>query len=461
MSTNREGGYIPSEAERKGTRPSLLVWIQESRAVVGMEPAKLGCQRDRGLRASRAFAQELNRLSHIVADKEPQGSEDQERLQDSLRLSKEISVRALLELRRIGAGLRADLSDEMVGKFRFNDFLKEQDQEGPALTFLEEQNAPIQWEMMYEGQQVNLPEWKHFWGFQVPITHWVQKSRTDEIRLRTGLFSAIHEDLGFAGREVAQLTEKRGLPHRTLNDAFRELVDHEVQNKMQGDQNKVAAWWQACQTGPWLRLFINELVADATLPDIEADSWKRKSLVQILNSGLRCDMIHFACHCKASEKTEFLSRLDMKVAGELICLDVSLMASDLRRELGSAHDPGSLVFLNACGTGRQSASHEPPGFPEKWINNQGALAVVATLCPVPDYFAHAFALKFYEILLAGVENPQDPGLTRHRFVAEALMATRRHFMEKYDNPLGLAYVLYAVNGVHVLADFRGPEGAHV
>src|SRR4029453_8357347 len=107
-------------------------------------------------------------------------------------------------------------------------------------------------------------------------------------------------------------------------------------------------------------------------------------------------------------------------------------------------DHGPMVFLNACGTGEQSDSYEPPGFPAQWIGNLSALAVVATLCPVPDYFAHAFALKFYDFLFQATLNSNALENNRNRYVSEALLATRRHFMqEPYNNPLGLAYVLYA------------------
>jgi hypothetical protein len=125
----------------------------------------------------------------------------------------------------------------------------------------------------------------------------------------------------------------------------------------------------------------------------------------------------------------------------------------------SANEPGPLVFLNACSTSRPGDSHDPPGLPDKWILSGGALAVVATLCDVPDYFAHAFARKFYEILIQALTDRDDQAAPRNRYVAEALLQTRRFFMdEPYRNPLGLAYVLYASRGAHVLADFlRGTE----
>jgi hypothetical protein len=104
------------------------------------------------------------------------------------------------------------------------------------------------------------------------------------------------------------------------------------------------------------------------------------------------------------------------------------------------------VFLNACGTGQPNPSGEPPGFPGIWIG-YGAVAVIATLCRMPDHFAQAFAVKFYEFLFPG---EGEPGAGRPRYLAEALLATRRYFMKEYNNPLGLAYVLYARKDVHVL-----------
>jgi hypothetical protein len=124
------------------------------------------------------------------------------------------------------------------------------------------------------------------------------------------------------------------------------------------------------------------------------------------------------------------------------------MRSDLRYRRRSMREPGPMVFLNACGSGQQNATGEPPGFPGRWID-YGALAVIATLCPVPDDFAHAFAVRFYQALF----RPGDDAGGRSRCAAEALLETRRHFMEEpYNNPLGLAYVLYARKGLRVRAE---------
>lgn len=97
-------------------------------------------------------------------------------------------------------------------------------------------------------------------------------------------------------------------------------------------------------------------------------------------------------------------------------------------------------------------TYASPSFPVKWIKDQRALAVIATLCPVPDYFAHAFALKFYEILFATEETTSantTASISANQYIATALLETRRYFMEKYNNPLGLAYIIYAIKDAHI------------
>ena len=228
---------------------------------------------------------------------------------------------------------------------------------------------------------------------------------------------------------------------------------------MHNNPAEVEAWWQTHQPCIWLQSFLKELPADTAMRPVLAEDWKQNALVSVFKEGFGCDLIHFACHACADQDTEYLSRLDLQVAGEPMSLTAALIASDLRRKVLLAKEPGPLVFLNACSTGRPGDSHDPPGLPDKWIRDRGALAVVATLCDVPDYFAHAFARKFYEILVKALTDREDEASRRNCYIAEALLQTRRHFMDQpYNNPLGLAYVLYAYYGAHVLTDFlRGGE----
>jgi CHAT domain-containing protein len=150
--------------------------------------------------------------------------------------------------------------------------------------------------------------------------------------------------------------------------------------------------------------------------------------------------VHFACHGEVDEQTELLSRLRFRVGGADLILPLMWLAP--LKVAGAGAPRGPLVFLNACSTNQPAAGSF--SFPQAWID-AGAAAVVATLCPVPDDFALLFAEEFYKRLLSG---------GRYARVAETLLDTRRHFMQHYNNPLGLAYVLYARRGTHVV-----PRGA--
>jgi hypothetical protein len=148
----------------------------------------------------------------------------------------------------------------------------------------------------------------------------------------------------------------------------------------------------------------------------------------------------------------------MKVAEEEVPLDVSLIATKFRCELCPSYVPGSLLFLITCGTGRQSESYEPPGFPDKWIANQRALAVVASLCPIPDYFAHTFVLKFYDILMWCYRISKKSLEAHNQYIAKVHLETRRYFTEIDSNPLGLAYALCSVEGARIEIDLLRTGG---
>jgi hypothetical protein len=72
-------------------------------------------------------------------------------------------------------------------------------------------------------------------------------------------------------------------------------------------------------------------------------------------------------------------------------------------------------------------------------------------------YAQTFALshevnKFYDTLLEGISSSRGSVPSRNSYLAEALLATKRYFMEEYNNPLGLAYVLYANNEARIKVD---------
>jgi hypothetical protein len=457
MTAVRAGAYVPLPDEGgEGRRPLLVVEMSPELVLVGNTPVKSGLPQGQAAAASRQFALQLHELAAGLAARrfraigvtEPSttpASDD-----DALRVPEEVTRKLFAGLRRLGGPLRTELAAEMVDQLRFNGFpIGNDPAEGPAVTFQDSgKQAPILWEMFFEsdGESLGATDWRRFWGFRVPVAHWMHFNRTDEIRLRHGLFAAIAEDLAFADREVHSLLDQLrrhagGLSHGSLAASFR---DHVVAELGQGGDSEE---WLRQREGDWLRCFLDR-------PGVDREGWKEAALVRIFNDErFRWDLLHFACHCQPCADTEFLSRLQMRVAGEEVALDVAQLALGLRRPLRSAHDPGPLVFLNACGSGQQSSAHEPPGFPRLWIRDRGALAVVATLCPVPDQFAHAFARAFYERLFATAADRARP-----RPLAQVLLDTRRYFLEEFNNPLGLAYVLYAMQGARVLTEFPAAGG---
>lgn len=458
--TLKVGGYSQS---KQGSRKMCKVVVSPKIILVDNQfiNSGFGFQGDASLNARREFAKELYILSTDVANKQPRGldisdKETESKFQKSIYLEKRNCRDILDKLRQFGAGLRNSLSNEMVEGFQSVGFLKDNTQEEPAFTFLEDitqadSQASVLWEMMYDGKLADDPQWQDFWGFRVPIAHWITGNRAKEIRLQK-TFSAIHESLKFAGEETNLLFHKLApeLSHTTLLKVCRERVDKDLLQKKNNGEGQILGE-KTCEDKLWLFNYLNSLFNENDDRQYGANQWKQQMLKSIFNESKTVyDLLHFACHCEGNN-TEFLSQLIMKVAGEPINLDVNFINSDLKRkDSWDGNERGPLVFLNACGTFNQNSSHEPPGFPSSWINSQGALAVIGTICPVPDYFAYAFARKFYEVLFKAIANQE---IVRECYLSEALLITRRYFMETYNNPLGLAYVLYAVDGAHVLADF--------
>jgi hypothetical protein len=88
------------------------------------------------------------------------------------------------------------------------------------------------------------------------------------------------------------------------------------------------------------------------------------------------------------------------------------------------------VFLNGCETGTQGARGTTdlslPGI----FLMRGARGVVATEAPIWDLFGYNFGVLFLSKLTAGLE------------AGEAMLATRREFLNESKNPLGLLYTYY-------------------
>ena len=144
--------------------------------------------------------------------------------------------------------------------------------------------------------------------------------------------------------------------------------------------------------------------------------------------------IHIASHLNADEnKMFFRSFLEISYHERLVKILLRrLSAVDSDKEYFKFRQK-PLVFLNACKT--MSTPEDllrTQGFPDSFIK-LGAGAVIATACDIPDVFAMAFAKEFYRFFL------DSPFMT----ASNALRLARLFFLEKYNNPLGLAYGLYA------------------
>ncbi|MEC4815145.1 MAG: CHAT domain-containing protein [Scytonema sp. PMC 1069.18] len=158
------------------------------------------------------------------------------------------------------------------------------------------------------------------------------------------------------------------------------------------------------------------------------------------------NMLHFACHCQESklgDKLLISFIQDEEMAENALVLELETYKF-LLRQGQFLYQP--LVFLNACqSAGGADELRRTFNLPKVFIQN-GAAAVIATACPVPDIFAAEFAKIFYKFFLLGkvVEN-ETTGETGaiSMTIGEALQATRWYFLKKYNNPLGLAYGVYS------------------
>jgi len=274
----------------------------------------------------------------------------------------------------------------------------QQQNRGLSFTFTFAKNLSPFWEMIYSGGALKPLDPKQFWGFRYPLgrTYW-EIEGYDYIEFRTGIFSAIHQCLNSSWQEIEALVQL-------------------VQN--------------TCQRRGW-KLNVHFLDHQ-----IKADSLSEVELLKLFqDEEFQYGIVHFACHClnavpgKASKSFLYLSIHDK---------DLKLTLESLQgcEEDGFKNLP--FVFLNACESATPGHPLQTISFPTS-ILRFGAGGVIATCCTIPDNFASAFASEFYRRLLEKLEHNLPVK------VGEVLLETRLHFWERYNNPLGLAYGLYAMS----------------
>ena len=95
-----------------------------------------------------------------------------------------------------------------------------------------------------------------------------------------------------------------------------------------------------------------------------------------------------------------------------------------------------LIIMNACETGNLNPLYSS-NFAATFLK-YGARGVVATECAVPDAFAADFSEHLYTHFLKG------------KRLGESLLTTRQYFLEKYSNPAGLLYSMYAPPSIRLV-----------
>jgi len=263
------------------------------------------------------------------------------------------------------------------------------------LTF-QSSSFPILWEFLYIGDPFASVNPRAFWGYRYQIT-----------RMLVGL------------NQMPQAIES---PERFLFCKNKDLIHWQDE---QQDLRELAARWRI----HWMNL-------DDYLPKIHQEDRPLADSVLIAWTSERFDIIHLASHLIAStDDADNILAAYLELS--YLTQDIQIPLRRLNAVRGNVHFQRTpLIFLNACRS-MTNPEHLSQGesFPQSFLK-LGASAVIATACDIPDLFAKEFSRKFYEFLF---ENHNGWSPT----VSEALHRARQYFMDEHNNPLGLAYGLYA------------------
>ncbi|MEH2093399.1 CHAT domain-containing protein [Nostoc sp.] len=380
---NAVASTLPSGDERRESRCHLLVTIMRNIPIVavGVRTFALDFAEGDVQAFNQKFVAILEELSVDVTQK---GIDLREYNHDYLN-----------RLRGIGKAAYNKILPSTAGEY-LKDKEIEEKQRGLSLTFQTPTEISFFWEMLYAGEPFSV-ETHEFWGFRHPIgrTYWGEFNFPDRIQLQGGIFSAIHHKLKYSQREVEQVAQ---LLH------------------------------QVCQR---LSLKLNLHLLENIIP-IETICTNR--LLELFHDPeFRYGIIHFACHCLASEGV-YTPQAYLSLTTQQKKIEIELEALLAWQKYGFQNRP--FVFLNACGSATPGQLLQTMNFPSGMLSF-GAAGVIATACAIPDRFASAFASKFYELLLGKLENNMSVD------IGEVLLETRLYFLWEYNNPLGLAYGLYA------------------
>ena len=318
-------------------------------------------------------------------------------------------------LRDVGADAFSLLDRRATEEIR--EIEEEMKDRGISLDFKFPPEMSCLWELVYTDDPFKRMDPQKFWGFRYPIGRSYDNiSMRDRVRLRKGVFASSHSELIHTDEELAQLKQKIS--------TLRDLLDLEI-------------CFQRLE---------------------EAISCDKLTLSEIISffSGdeFGYGVVHFACHCvhPSSHIADAAQAYLLFFAHQKeVQITVNKFQTARQHKYGFRERP--LVFLNACGTATPQYLQSLK-FPNVLVDF-GAGGVIATACMVPDTFASAFASEFYSRLLdkyideartakqIGTLDALLQVRERPEYIGEALLETRWHFWEAYQNPLGLAYGLYA------------------
>lgn len=265
---------------------------------------------------------------------------------------------------------------------------------GLRLTLTLPTTLTLFWEMLYAGNLLDeAVEPDQFWGFRYPLgrIHW-NTPPIYTIELGEGILSAMHSELFESRQEVEQLAKLMvTVCHKKLI-----LLDH-------------------------------ILATDSLTPE--------KLMLLLISDDFPYGIVHFACHCKNPQNSG-ASRAYLCLTAHGQELEVPLLDLAAYEDLGFHNHP--FVFLNACETQTPNHLLQTINLPANLIKFRAG-GVIATACTMPDNFASAFASEFYRRLL------NRPRHNSPAYIAEVLTDTRLYFLNECNNPLGLAYGLYAIS----------------
>lgn len=149
---------------------------------------------------------------------------------------------------------------------------------------------------------------------------------------------------------------------------------------------------------------------------------------------------HFSCHCDTTTASPLDYELTLRGGGRELRLTLGDLGDHLVKLAALAPRVPlamPLVFLNACGSSRVDPTSSL-SFPKLFLQN-GNRGFLGAEVAIPDEEAVEFAVAFYrELLLSGT----GFGVAAHR--------ARIRLLERFGNPLGLAYSVYGNTDLHVM-----------